>query len=110
MQRALWSLQSAEANAGTGAPIRWDAVNAELIAAGAPPLGDNNHGHDTSYEAFSARWDDPQEGPILKQFVDRFDGQGIVPKTGNDEAQPEQGGEQTGEVEKMAKRATKLGK
>jgi len=33
-----------------------------------------------------------------------------VPKTGNDEAQPEQGGEQTGEVEKMAKRATKLGK
>ena len=103
-------MQSAEANAGSTTPIRWDALNAELIAAGAPPLGDNNHGHDTSYTAFSARWDDPQEGPILKQFVDRFDGQGIVPKTNNGEAQPEQGGEQTGEVAKMAKPATKLGK
>ena len=103
-------MQSAEANAGSTTPIRWDALNAELIAAGAPPLGDNNHGHDTSYTAFSARWDDPQEGPLLKKFIDRFDGQGVVLRTNNQEDRPQQGGEPTGEVEKMAKRATKLGK
>ena len=47
---------------------------------------------------------------MLKRLVKRFDGTGIVPITGANEPKPEQGGEHTGEVEKMAKRATKLGK
>jgi hypothetical protein len=45
----------------------------------------------------------------LKQLVDRFDGNGIVVKT-EKEADKLPQGEKTGEVEKMAKRATKLGK
>lgn len=72
-----------------------------------PTLGDSDA---EAYNAFSARWDDPQEGPLLKKFVDRFDGQGVVLKTHNQEDNQQQGGEKTGEVEKMAKRATKLGK
>jgi hypothetical protein len=72
-----------------------------------PTLGDSDA---DAYKAFSARWDDPQEGPLLKKFIDRFDGQGVVLKTNNQEDRPQQGGGKTGEVEKMAKRATKLGK
>ena len=72
-----------------------------------PTLGDSDS---EAYDAFAARWDDPQEGPLLKKFIDRFDGQGVVLRTNNQEDRPQQGGEKTGEVEKMAKRATKLGK
>ena len=72
-----------------------------------PTLGDSDA---EAYDAFAARWDDPQEGPLLKKFIDRFDGQGVVLKTNNQEDRQQRGGEKTGEVEKMAKRATKLGK
>jgi hypothetical protein len=59
------------------------------------------------YDRFAARWD---SDPVLKSIVDRFDGNGLVIKTDNNAQQPEQGTPQPNEVEKMAKRATKLGK
>ena len=73
--------------------------------AGAPALGDEE-GND-SYNAFAARWDNPEEGEVLKRFVDRFDGNGVVLKTGDSESQPEKGqGKKSGQVDQMAKRAT----
>ena len=51
-----------------------------------PTLGDSDA---EAYNAFSARWDDPQEGPLLKKFIDRFDGQGVVLKTHNQEDTPQ---------------------
>lgn len=105
MERALWTLQSAAKNQGVNDPIRWDVVNAALMNAGAPSLGSDDN--DDSYNAFAARWDNPDEGEVLKRFVDRFDGNGIVLKTGDNEEQPmQQGKEKTGAVDQMAKRAT----
>lgn len=73
--------------------------------AGAPALGDDE-GND-SYTAFALRWDNPEEGEVLKRFVDRFDGNGVVLKTGQGDAQPEQGQPQkAGQMDQMAKRAT----
>jgi hypothetical protein len=58
------------------------------------------------YDRFAARW---EQDEMLKQIVDRFDGNGLVVKTDVQEPKLPQG-QQTGEVAKMAKRATKLGK
>lgn len=105
MQRALWTLQSSAKNQGINDPIRWDVVNAALMSAGAPALGDDE-GND-SYTAFAARWDNPEEGEVLKRFVDRFDGNGVVLKTGEGDSQPEQGqAQKSGQMDQMAKRAT----
>ena len=61
------------------------------------------------YDQFDQRWKDeealPPEHQILHSIVDRYDGHGLVLKTGG-EAQPEQGGKDTDQVGKMAKRAT----
>lgn len=60
------------------------------------------------YDQFDARWNDPEEGPILKKYVQRYDGHGIVLKT--DANEPEMGdGEEKGPdlVAQMAKSATK---
>lgn len=66
-----------------------------------------------SYRAFSARWDQedqlPPEQQVLHKLVDKFDGAGVTLKTS--EQEPEVGTDAgQSEVEKMAKRATKLGK
>lgn len=67
-----------------------------------------------SYRAFAARWDQedqlPPEKQVLHKLVSKFDGSGVTLKTSEEE--PEVGGGEGGqsEVEKMAKRATKLGK
>ena len=82
-----------------------------MIANGSPPLGDNDpDAAGESYKSFSARWDDPAEGEVLKKLVSRFDGQGVVLNTGANEPKTDKGEQGGGEVEKMAKRATKLGK
>ena len=110
MERILWVLQSDANNQGPNGiegNLRWDTINTELANRDMPTLGSNDA---EAYDAFSTRWEDPQEGPLLKKFIDRFDGQGVVLKTNNQEDRPQQGGKPTGEVEKMAKRATKLGK
>ena len=62
-----------------------------------------------SYDAFSARWDSQDEGPILKKLVDKFDGVGLTIKTNDKEQLPHSGHKET-EMHRMAKRATKLGK
>jgi hypothetical protein len=59
------------------------------------------------YDRFAARWD---SDPILQQLVDRFDAAGVVLKTANKENNVSRGQAQPGQIEKMAKRATKLGK
>ena len=61
------------------------------------------------YDAFAARWDDPQEGALLKKLVKKFDGSGLLINTHKASSDTPRK-EKTGEVEKMAKRATKLGK
>lgn len=69
-----------------------------------------------NYDAFSARWDEESmlspEQQILHKLVDRFDGNGLVLKTQDTQDQVGQQSqeEKPGEVSKMAKRATKLGK
>lgn len=81
----------------------------ELLRQQAPVLGDDDH---SSYKAFAARWESPQEGAMLKKLIDRFDGQGIVLNTANPEDTPEQGKPDQGKsaMGAAAKRATKLGK
>lgn len=58
-----------------------------------------------SYDAFAARWESEDEGPLLKSLVDKFDGAGITVKTQDTDQLPQSGHRET-EMSKMAKRAT----
>jgi len=44
-------------------------------------MGQDYGAPDIDYDRFSARWDDTQEGPLLRQLVDRYDDRGLVIKT-----------------------------
>ena len=90
----LRDLQSAANRQRIQSPLTWKAINTELH--GTAPF--------VSYDQFNARWNDPKDGPMLKQLVDRFDGRGLVVKT-KAKDQPEQGQHKTGAMKKMAKRA-----
>ena len=94
----LRAIQGAANNRGSEAPMTWKALNAADAGMGSP---------DIDYDRFAARW---ETDPILKQLVDRFDANGLVIKTDSMSQQPQQGKEREGNVSKMAKRATKLGK
>lgn len=61
----------------------------------------------TDFARFSAEWEKESNGGPLHNVVDRFDSQGIVVKTLSKD-QPAQGNlkAQSGQLEKMAKRAT----
>jgi hypothetical protein len=61
-----------------------------------------------SYDAFAARWDSEQEGPILKQLVQKFDGGGLTLRTQDSQPGKETDAGQS-EVSKMAMSATKRG-
>ena len=91
----LRTLQAAANNQKSQAPLTWQALQNQGV-----PIG---------YDEFAARWDsqDPND-QILHKLVDRFDGHGLVIKT-KEKDMPGQT-DKKGEVEKMAKRATKLGK
>ena len=91
----LRALQAAANNRHTTAPLTWDALQ--------------NMGIPVRYDEFAARWDDPQEGAILKQLVDKFDGHGLTVKT-NEKDKLAKTSHKEREVSRMAKRATKLGK
>lgn len=93
----LRALQSDANNKGVESKLTWQALANATAQMGAPAI---------DYDRFVARWD---AEPELQQIVDRFDGNGLVIKTQDKDSQLPQG-EKTGEVEKMAKRATKLGK
>ncbi len=75
-----------------------------------------NAGIPIDYRAFSAQWDaesnNPPEKQPLHNLVAKFDGTGLTLKDGAPRNEPEVGNdsEPAGEVSKMAKRATKLGK
>lgn len=90
-------MQAAADNKGTEAPMTWTALNRAASNYGAPAI---------DYDRFAARW---ETDPILKQIVDRFDGAGLVIKTQAQSDEPEVAQQQQdgGEVEKMAKSATK---
>ena len=77
--------------------LTWRALNSLAKDQGAPAI---------DYDRFAARW---ESDPILKALVSKFDGSGLTLKTKEKDNPPVQA-EPTGEVEKMAKRATKLGK
>jgi len=109
LHRVLFSLQSGAMNSDNSddSPIDWGTLNTQLIRRGAPSLGANPR---RSYDSFKLRWDDPQEGPMLKKYIDRFDGDGIVLKTGETSDRPEQGEpKKTSMMAAAAKRATKAG-
>ena len=89
----LTGLQKAADDQGIQSPMTWQAINSALRGAGAPAV---------KYSTFSARW---EKEPILKQLVDRFDGNGLQVKTAAKDA-PEQGQKKTNAMSKMAKRAT----
>ena len=96
----MFTAQGAGDNQQTKAPMTWGALQ--------------NMGIPISYEAFAARWEEeeqmPPEQQILHNLVVRFDGSGVTVKTQDAKQKPAVGGEEEGEVSKMAKRATKLGK
>jgi molybdopterin-guanine dinucleotide biosynthesis protein A len=94
----LRALQSAANNSGSESQMTWKALAAASSRMGAPTI---------DYDRFAARWD---SDPMLQQIVDRFDANGVVIKTANKENNLPQGQAQPGQIEKMAKRATKLGK
>jgi hypothetical protein len=81
--------------------MTWQALSSIGSSMGAPQV---------NYDGFAAAWDSEDETGILHQLVDRFDANGLVIKTNNKDNMPQQGQQQAGELEKMAKRATKLGK
>ena len=89
----LTGLQKAADDQGIQSPMTWQAINSALRGKGAPAV---------KYSTFSARW---EKEPILKQLVDRFDGNGLQVKTAAKDA-PEQGQKKTDAMSKMAKRAT----
>lgn len=93
----LRALQSAANNQNTQAQMTWKALNVAARNLGAPEI---------DYDRFAARW---ESDPMLKQIVDRFDGNGLVIKT-NEKDPRQQTSHKEREVHKMAKRATKLGK
>jgi len=73
-----------------------------------------DQGIPVDYQAFVKRWKDeeglPEEQQVLHKLVHDFDDTRLVVKTGEEPGASQNGGEQTGQVEKMAKRATDLGK
>ena len=99
MEDVLWALQSDANNQHIPTELDWRALAVELSSREAPVVG---------YDQFDARWNDPEEGPILKKYVQRYDGHGIVLKT--DANTDEMGdGEEPGKdkVAGMAAAATK---
>ncbi len=86
----LRALQAAANNQNTQATLSWPAVK--------------NMGIPVGYDEFAARWDSPDEGPMLKQLVTKFDGAGLTVKT--KEKELPQGSHKETELRKMAKRAT----
>lgn len=92
----LRALQSSANNQNKQAPVTWSALNQAGSNYGSPSI---------DYDRFAARW---ETDPILKQLVDRFDGNGLVIKTKNKESNLPQG-QKTGEVSKMAMSATRRG-
>ncbi len=91
----LRALQAAADNQNTTAPLTWDALQ--------------NMGIPVRYDEFAARWDDPEEGVILKKLVDKFDGHGLTVKT-NEKDKIAKTSHKEKEISRMAKRATKLGR
>lgn len=87
----LRALQAASNNQNTTSQLNWNALN--------------NMGVPVGYDEFAARWDDPQEGPILKQLVAKFDGHGLTVKT-HDKDPIQQTSHKEREISRMAKRAT----
>ena len=67
-----------------------------------------NMGVPISYEAFARRWDDEQEGPLLKKLVKKFSAAGLTLKTREAEPTKRTDSGQS-EVSKMAMSATKRG-
>lgn len=96
----MFTAQGAGDNQQTKAPMTWGALQ--------------NMGIPISYEAFAARWEEeeglPPEQQVLHNLVVRFDGSGVTVKTQDAKQKPAVGGEESGVVSQMAKRATKLGK
>ena len=89
----LRALQSAANNQGSSAPMTWTALSHAGSNFGSPTI---------DYDRFAARW---EADPILKQLVDKFDGNGLVIKT-NQHDQVPQGQSKEREMSRMAKRAT----
>ena len=83
----LRSLQSAANNQNTEAPMTWKALNVAGQGFGAPAI---------DYDRFAARW---EQDPILKQLVDRFDGNGLVVKTNEKEPRQQRSEEHTSELQ-----------
>jgi hypothetical protein len=90
-------LQSIDQQHGGNGVHPWADIQTKLRSSGM----------NIRYDSFKQRWENPQ-GPddeILHQLVDRFDGHGLVLKTGEEETpQGSEGGPD--QISQMAKRAT----
>lgn len=97
----LRGIQADADNKGVEAPMTWDALNSINTGLGSPNI---------DYDRFAAQWEAEGEEGVLHQLVARFDGNGVVIKTKDQEGeQPQQGQEKEAESEisKMAKRVTR---
>lgn len=77
--------------------LTWRALNSLAAQQGAPAI---------DYRRFDKRWNDEGEEGMLHHIVDRYDGQGLVLKTDEQDHPEVQGGEKPGQISAMAKRAT----
>ena len=96
----LRAIQSRANAKHSTAPLTWDAINNIGQTYGSP---------DIDYDRFASRW---ETDPILKQLVDRFNGQGLVIKTDKGQPEPDEQGnpeakQAANAVDNMAKSATK---
>lgn len=62
-------------------------------------------GVQVNYDAFAARWDSEDEGPLLKKLVSKFDANGLTVKTRQTELPAKRVDTGRSEISKMAKRA-----
>ena len=100
MISTLRGLQSSANRSDSVAPMTWRALNA---------LGQNYGSPEIDYERFSALWDAEGENGVLHQIVDKFDASGLVIKTREQQAEPEQQKARENNISKTAKRAALKG-
>ena len=95
----LQTTQAAANNQHIGASLSWTAINNTINRV---PGGVN-----IDFNSFPARYD---ADPILQSLVQSYDSNGVILKTDKDEIQSAMPVHKTGQVDKMARHAMKLGK
>ena len=96
--KTLWAIQSSANNKKIPTTLKWEALN---------QLGKSNNLPQIDAHSFNARWKDPVDGEILKQFVTKFDGEGVEINTSSkDSSEVSQQDNHQSTIDSAAKRAS----